>query len=1359
MSGKTYLRNKNFFKRDYFEALKFILPAFLYDDDIATTKKAEDPVDLIINSHIDVANDFSSVLDVSAVEGSVYSSLSSFDGVSQYFVKQNNLTKVTTQSFEDDVLFYFNKKFKDFSSVANLELFIDTELIPKTTLNSPNTTTFSSIGDSSAIHNYLIEKLSWLYFLNTSGPDYNPSSYVKEVIVSSLFEGDPFRTNDGIKGLSEYLWKNSSGALYPSSLFASGERSDLSGTQQLDKLNTWNDIIYSPLQSDASDFRVRDKFQTFSDNSIKTTLKIENGPFARLIRALSFFAYDTDSSADDLSTLYDIDECPDELLPLIAQLIGWDLFGKDPIKWRLQLRNAVSIYKSVGTKKSIQSTVNTIFPKGQSPVENRVIELWESYVPYLIYYALATNSEYFKNFETWTPDLATQLNVKGYSTSSLDDNIRMAVDNIILEIIEEFPDQIPLKKFLDEANPVFSYRGRDFPIPPFEEFPYYINCEIGSRQIEFIASRLGCYGCTPDFAQSVSSYITSTAITEDTEVKLGSWLMFKQDYAAPPNFNDLIADPLNNNRFSYADLWCGKSSHFRISFSASEFNFEETGLGVSNTGDAIDFIGKTVFDRAPAHSIPIITLEVPAVDPFDLEDDCLPIVTIDSVDIEVGAGKNIFASGLNFNAYKRDVNTGAQPLTRAATSTSVSNRIRSSTATGNLPRNSARRRSTEKLMAFNGYYDRTGFNMPVTMTMDGSFSGIPLGLVPSSISYAPIENHVQVSGVWAQCEGFNSNNSYFGFNVSDAQNCRGIPSSIIANDDRTVNRNQLPPIYRIIHKLSEQSKFIEASASIVFSSLEIVATPDIAAAGLWIPELEPQELEGYLELLISLLPFHAGSPGETNFINSEIERVRGLLETSYTILVSSLESQLSSLPFTFPESVDNYYTFEFGRDIHRLFDIYTKHYGQHALTPAVRDLDGANIFSHTFGPLLYNHDFSKILSFSAVTQDFTDPIVLSALTDSFTGVNSFAASDTSSMLLDKKRERVCSGILDGVELVLTSGTRDDSSFSVVRVPKSEKQFNLDSFLYDRTFLISRSDSDSGARVRFDISKYGATSEYPISNNFLMPDHEYSLAFNSLVSNDNRNIFGGRSTHVWLHTKPEDGKMWSFTPNGHWVQHSESVSRSELLSEFSHQFTHPTKDRQPQANCSDQLVFPPERSSTVSPSPLAGLKEDDFQTFNFDFNTFNRELHLPRDYQKSYNQLHRKDQQYVVEVLIAPQSQSETYMVLDTVKIENKTMKKLSEYFVTGKFNNVLCKLSYLKRKCLELRIELTKQDILDVFKFFNDISGKNAAVGNASRNKTITETIMGAEGGSRIDYRYLKTLFGPTLTSNTNIIEKITIPS
>ena len=1318
MSGKAYLKNQNFFKRNYFEALKYILPGYLYEDDVAETPKADDPIDTIINNHIDVANNFSSILNVSAVSNSLYSSINSFEGIAPFFVKQNNLTNVTTQNFENKVMSYLGSQFKNFGTADEFADYAETTIIPAINLNNPDITIFSSIGSASAIHNYLITNLSWLYFLNTSGNSYDPSSYVKDVLVSSLYKGDSFKINDGIKGLSEHLWKNDLSSYYPS-LFASGDRSDLSGTQQLDKLKTWNDVIYSPLYSDSSDFRVRDKFEIYLDNGLKSTNKIEDGPFARLIRALSFFAFDISNETEEIATLYDIEDCPDDYLPLIAQLIGWDLFGSDPNKWRLQLRNAVPIYKAVGTKRSIQSTVNTVFPKNTFPVESRLTELWESYVPYLIYYALATESPYFKNFETWTPDLAMDMKVRTYSTSSMDDNIRLAVDRILLETIRQFPDNFPINVWLEEYNSIFNYRGRDYTIPPFEEYPYYVNTELDANMVTFIADRLVCFGVNEPFALQVSSYITENALNKDDEARLRSWLIFTSGYNAPPNLDNLIRN-LNDNRFDYASLWSGKSSHFKLVLEASEFDFTKRDLSRTDSADALSFISQSVNKFCPAHSIPIITLEVSAgPDNLGFESSCLPHIYFDREEIDVGAGNNTFASGIYLNTYKRGINTGGNVIGRSATQSLVSPELVGVSTIGSIPRNTSRRRSFEKVMPFNGYYDRTGFNMPVGFDMASGLSGIPLGLIPSSLSYTPVSNHIDLPPIWSQCENLSSNNSYYEYDVSNTQNTRGMNGNFQANTDRTTDRGQLPGIYAAMHRIGEKSKYFKALLDVGSST---------------------SALESYLETLEYILPL-TGNINDIAFINREIAKVRALLNGDYRSLVTS-GTNVDAEGYTFPASVNDYYYFKFGRDLHRLYHIYHESFRWHRLSPDVQKQDGANIFSHTFGPLLYNHNFEKLGSVTGlVTSSFANPEKISVTSTPFTGTDSFVASADTDMYLDTF-ERVSSGLVDAVELVLTSGTEDDSSFSILRVPGSQRASYEDPFLYDKTLMLMRSGVGAATRVRFDISKYVADADHPIPNNFLTPDHEFKVTLSSLFSRDSGTTIGGGSVGVWIHTKPEDGKMWSFTPDGDWVQHNQLISRESMLQTYAHKKQIPSKSRDPKSfNSSSTTDYACLNQITSNrTSPVIGLGAEDFDVFDISFNTRNRSIRLPYQYQKQYDQLHRLNQNYVIEVFMYPGQQPDQYMLLDNVKIQDTTMKKLSEIFAAGTMSDPLCVLDDLKRGCLEYRVELTKQDLFDIFKHFNNIAGKNAATAYASRDKDKTQTIMESEGGSRIDYRYVNEL-------------------
>ncbi len=86
-SGKTYLTGQKYFKPNYYEALKYIIPEFLTEDDIETFGTDVDIRDQVLNSNIQLASDFSSVITVSAVEGTAFSSIDTLNGITPYFVK------------------------------------------------------------------------------------------------------------------------------------------------------------------------------------------------------------------------------------------------------------------------------------------------------------------------------------------------------------------------------------------------------------------------------------------------------------------------------------------------------------------------------------------------------------------------------------------------------------------------------------------------------------------------------------------------------------------------------------------------------------------------------------------------------------------------------------------------------------------------------------------------------------------------------------------------------------------------------------------------------------------------------------------------------------------------------------------------------------------------------------------------------------------------------------------------------------------------------------------------------------------------------------------------------------------------
>ena len=1640
MSGKTYLVNQPYFKPNYYEAVKYIIPKYLTEDDIESFGQSVDIKDLVINSHIRFSENIDSVLLISSIENTSYSSMSSIEGIAPYFVKQNNLTDITLDRFERNILNKLGRSFSDFKTSSAFYTYISESLLPSIQLNAP-TASFGTNYTSEDNHIHLIQNLSWMYFLNTTGTVYDPSSFVASELTSKLFRNVPILLNDALKGLSEYLWKNNYTDYYPSSLFASSTEYHLSGTQQLDKLKTWIDIVYSPLHSDRGDFSVRNRFEDYIDSKVLTEDKIESGPFSRFLRALSFFAYDISDINEKLSTLYDLEECPDEYLPLLAQLIGWDLFGSDPDRWRLQLRNAVSVYKAAGTKKGFQLAMNSIFPKGVFPIETYITELYESYIPYLIYYSLATESSFFSSINSLDPTIAQELGLSGYSSSSIDENIRLAVDTIMYQIYTAFPDNF--KPFPGE-DLGYLYRGRVFPIPPFEEYPYYVNFELNESIIRFIQDRLVCFGVNKPFASEFYTYVSGNALADTDEIRSSSFLFFTSGYNQPPNFESLIAD-LDADKFEYASLWSGKSSHFKVVLDAESYNFDNIGLNLNSPeqGDTIKTAARITRKFAPAHSIPLINLQISYYDPVDsINSDLLPLIVSNKVEVDTLASSNYYVSGLNLNSYKRGVNPTGNSIGRSLTEVNPT-LFQAGVDVGDIPRNTIRRRSYEKVMPFNGYYDRTGFNMPTTFDMTEEVSGVQLGLIPSSMQFVPIPDAVNLHPIWSICEDLDSKNSYYEYSVSNTFASRGgrpdpsLKNLIIFAGQSNINgrgksaredvngvnwwnldtssftdtlipfvltdvdvsagstgpvgyrgdnwgpevrfcelikQNQLETNNLYLFKFAtDNSWVIDPTAENVGSLSSSPLVPKIQALekNTWCPsssqpynvfikfidhlnlvisDLGGVENIGYVYFIwnqgeteagrgqvgdsialqhreateylfdnirpyfngtnlkflrvkinenmslgseadwayypsglysdpsgsVDLLYGDTSNPGwygnwswsSTNIVRAgqeisdatkygrllnvddipitsddgstqymepiedsialvspplsalihyntklytldnihytdnsidrlgerlfyawsteigpfsdvnkrDVKNDRGQLPDIYAVMHSIQEKikllQASSIygevtPYInsvsnvyasyanmitasggFPNSTLDYYNFSFGRDLHKLYTIYTSEFENHRLNSSLETLDGANIISHVFGPTLYNHDFEELgVSLEGIlVSSLSAATALGPNSTAFNGALAYNASDPSDMYLDTY-EKVLSGVVSGVELVHTSGSLNSNVFSVFRLDGTLQSSTDDPYLYDNTLILSKSTIGGLPRVRFNLKKYDSPSTRPISTNFLLPDHKYKIDVKALVANDKALGFGGRQIGVWVHTAPEGGKMWSFTKNHTWEQHDALTTKNAVIRSLSHIYDIPFKTKE-EINETEIIRYPcidVIRSSDPI-APVARLRKEDFVEMSLNFHTSNRELLLSKEYRSNFSLLHRKDQNYIVEVFLVPNGADDKFMLLDTVKIQDMTMKEMSEIFVNGHYLNPLCFTESPTKNCIENRVPLSKDEILKVFRFFNDISGKNSSEGLASRNVSETETIMGTDGGSKLDYRYTPSMLQPTLS-------------
>ena len=337
---------REFSKSNFVDLLELLTPKVYQQEDLALSGTEINPLSKVINSQLDIADNIASILPLSSVPDSQTSSLSSLEGIAQYFVKQNELTKVTTQSFRQKILLPLSSNFSDFNTSGEFVSFLSSSLLPK--IIPPGVTTPGTIEDNiselsaftedsnaSSIHNYLVDNLGWFYFLNTSalgGLDYSPSSFVLDNL-SKLYTGATLETVDGVKGLTNFVWRNVEACSYGSYIpqeFLSGVQDAISdssagevatytsGTQKLDNLLTLIDVIYSPLAIDRQDFRVKSAFDDFLNAQLLLEDEVSDGPFRKILTAFGYHFADISNQVEDIKYLYDIENTEQEKLRYIA---------------------------------------------------------------------------------------------------------------------------------------------------------------------------------------------------------------------------------------------------------------------------------------------------------------------------------------------------------------------------------------------------------------------------------------------------------------------------------------------------------------------------------------------------------------------------------------------------------------------------------------------------------------------------------------------------------------------------------------------------------------------------------------------------------------------------------------------------------------------------------------------------------------------------------------------------------------------------------------------------------------------------------------------------------------------------------
>ena len=1100
--------SQTYFKRNYVDAVKIITPDIYFADDIALSGTEVPAVSQLINSHI-LAADATGVMYVSALDTVDYlSSIDQISGLSKYFVKQNNLTWIASKDFEEDILVKLGKTYSSFDSSAAFINYLSGTFLPTIVLQQGNSLASNDLADntasafdntSSGTHKYLIDKLSWLYFLNTSdaaGASVRPATYttsaeVATLMAHKLWSGDVIALNDALQVFEKYLWSNYSSfssideRILPNKYRASGTGLWTSSTQQRDRLDTLVDVVYSPHYFNDIDKKVESAFNDYIDVTSLLTDTESAGPFSRLLEAFSFSFADRSGEAKELETLVDIDSCPDEYLPYLADLIGWTLIGPDASRHRNQLRQAVAIYKAKGTKRSVQGMVDTVFgsPSAFNVTSGTLFDLWESYIPNLLFYTLTTSSTLTNNgLETFTKQTAQNLGIDRYSATDLDKNVRLAVDRIMWELINEFPNNFifankifPRVKFFyanapeleykgdwvrDESGKyytgtvakstsfeivptqdpdfIFKYRDRVMPIPPWEDIKYYSNCEISLGLLNAIKKKLLCFGVDEYSAQRVFSYIKdNTVANEDSNFYRNSFLFFTTLEKSPFNYEDIVnvKRPQGNELIKYLPYWSSKSSHFKIVLTASSFDF------ASNSRDkdskyALAKVKTLVNTVAPAHSIPDIILDVSSVEDFNLSLSAVSTQTAQMGLSSVAASGSSGTILTNFavsavNPRNTSVLPAAmQTVFRREDADSLSDPLfGSGTADiyfSSAPRNAVRRKNYKYLMDGENIDLRDG---------DGAAGYQWLYRATQLPSFYSTGANLLTSGIFSL--GFIPSSLSF------------VPVALVRdpnNFGNLIDRVNIDPVWHKCQAYNSSDSFyqIEVSNTFPFRGLSGVDSSSTssffdgrgALSELQALQCRVKETSVFQEAS-SIVSGYFNVDGTVNTVwpSSSVKIQPTTLSSWYVDaskdVVNSIANQLHENTSSV-DNVDYMRDFKFGSTFHRFYRQWLENYTRVAINFNKKYTGADDIISHTYGPYVFNSDFE----ITASSVDVVAPTLVAStvgsiidigfnmgagvlsLTNDF-GITNEVASDASSMYVWWPEIRNDT-LLSGVEFVDTS---------------------------------------------------------------------------------------------------------------------------------------------------------------------------------------------------------------------------------------------------------------------------------------------------------------------------------------------------
>ena len=1091
------MATQKYFKRNYIEPLKIITPEVYLQKDEELFGTQTNNIAALMNSHIRAADNISELFtQLSSTDN--FQNIDTVSGIAPFFINQLGYGDFSPTKFQVNILAKLNKNISDFDTSADFKTYLSGTLLPSIQLGSTTLhTDTGSVFDStlSGTHEYLLRNMDWMFLLNASAPaggSYAPSSYVLDTIVNETYMGRSINLVDGVKGFQEYIWKNwdafsgiGEGALLPDSYYSStGEWT--SGTQQLDKLKTLVGAIYSPEYSDSTDTYVLQSFQDYIDAGLLIEDIEAGGPFTKLLKAMSFSIADRNAEVNKLDALLDIEQCPEEYLPYLADIIGWKLIGPDVSKWRKQLRNAVTIYKAKGTKKALQAAVDSVYKNDVVQGYSTIQELWESYIPNLLYYLLLTDTGTLftkttlseSHFDTWTKDIALDTyGVSDYSDNDSDTNVRFVVDHILHRTVAEYPEQF---YYGGEVYPfgassfVFKYRDRIFGIPPWETENFYRECNVTEDLLTFLQDQLKSFNVSETKAQAFFDYCKAKILEVTDDALLGgSFVFFTSSNEYPPNYDDIINN-LEADKTHLLGLWNGKSSHVDLTLSAGDFDLSILEDSVADRD--LFFQSLKVLDEfAPAHAILKTKLLI-----SDNENATVSSVICSKIEKDLTASNSVSGEtsiGDGGDTWNLDSNLGGGSddgvnmsalgniFKRADVANYGSLAFTTSGMVAEAPvpfgdegigRNSRRRRNYAHTLPRSGsqLYLRDGASMPIILNPSDTGKDNYLGYIPSSGRYLSASAYNNLPALYGRGENLNSPHTYYGVDVSNTYPCRGTSSLVASSCHPYSVRGETPFIWVIMNELMRAKNLQRA--------------------------------------------------GKQYEINSDYYYLSSWMDVSGSLANS----------YNYPESIEDYENFEFGSDLHTLFNVWKDYYPDMSLRNFIDllDEDISSLFNGDFElsgsviPILPDNAIASSLLLQNVLSFNGDNLFKSGMEASGTyyhvsGVDSPYLSEYSN-----------SGLLSGITyLTAASGVTIGplSQNRVTKIPnleiyhlKTKDQYGdwVTDYSQNKTFVVFRggirippntNEQDASfSRLKFNLNDIASVD--PTFINSLPPDRLYKI---------------------------------------------------------------------------------------------------------------------------------------------------------------------------------------------------------------------------------------------------------------------------